>query len=73
MLYPDTRAELNNRWAESGVPGSRTEVLNALVWAAPDDPDTFVDFVRLGRLRRRQARRESYDRETLADLEDRFS
>jgi hypothetical protein len=77
MLYGDTRRELERREDHDDLltiaGGSRTQIVNALVWASPEDSGTFADFVRLGRLRRRKAAGESFSREALADLEERFS
>lgn len=69
-----TRAELDRHdiWINCGT-SSRSEVVDALVWAAPDDDDTFREFVRLGRLRRLQATGQTFSAESLADLEERFA
>lgn len=58
---------------DDGHGGSRPDIVTALIYAAPDDPETFHDFIRLGRLRRLCALGESFSAETLADLEERFS
>lgn len=71
----DAAVRLGKLMDESGASDTRIDALTALIYAAPTDPDTFAEFLRLGRFRRmlEHEHRTDLDTETIRDLEERFS